>query len=91
MNGSTWNYKIWIYLLASSGLVVVILLSYEFFYRFPIWSLRAFRVSSDSMCPTVCKGERVFVQMRYGNLTPRKEETSAHFCTANPARYSSNA
>jgi len=78
MNNSASKYKIWIYLLASGGLVLVSLLSYEFFYRYPIWNLRAFRVSSDSMCPTVCKDERVFVQMLYGQpYSPKRGDVIA--------------
>jgi signal peptidase I len=60
------KYTIWIYLLAAGGLVLVSLFSYEFLYRFRVWSLRAFRVPSRSMYPTICKDERVFVQMQYG-------------------------
>lgn len=58
------KYRTWLYLIVSFGAVIVLLFSYEFFYRYPIWTLRAFSVPSMSMCPTICRGERIFVQMQ---------------------------
>ena len=57
------NYRAFIYVTVSGGLIVAALFAYEFFYRYPIWNLRAFRVPSSSMCPSICSGERVFVEM----------------------------
>ena len=60
------KYRIWIYLAVIARAIVATLFSYEFVYRYPIWTMRAFKIPSDSMCPTICNGERIFVQMLYG-------------------------
>jgi signal peptidase I len=62
------NYRTFLYIISSFGLVVAAVFAYEFFYRYPIWTLRAFRVPSSSMCPTICSGERVLAQMQYGKV-----------------------
>jgi len=58
------KYRTWLLLLVGAGLVVAGLFAYEFFYRYPIWTLHAFVIPSSSVCPTVCKGERILVEMR---------------------------
>lgn len=57
------KYRALIYIIVSGGVIAATLFAYEFFYRYPVWTLRAFRVPSRSMCPTICSGERVFVEM----------------------------
>ena len=64
-NGSS-NYRLWIYLLVGVGLAVGGLFGYQFIYRYPIWTLHAFRVPSGSMCPAICQEERIFVVMQGG-------------------------
>ncbi len=60
------KYRIWLYFAFFAGAIVVALFSYEFVHRYPVWTLRAFKIPSRSMCPTICNGERIFVQMLYG-------------------------
>ena len=60
------KYRTIIYILGFLGIVGAAFLAYEFIYLYPIWTLRAFKVPSSSMCPTICNGERVLVQMRFG-------------------------
>jgi signal peptidase I len=67
MRDTPTHYRFWLYVLISIGSVIAALFSYQFFYRYPIWTLRAFRVPASSMCPAICNGERVFVQMRNGD------------------------
>lgn len=67
------NYRLWIYLLVGTGMVLGGLFGYEFIYRYPIWTLHAFRVPSSSMCPTICNGERILVEMQGGQpYTPKR-------------------
>lgn len=66
MNRQPSKYRIWICLLVSAGLVLAGIFAYVFVYRYPIWMLHAFRVPSNSFCPTICNGEYIFVRMRYG-------------------------
>lgn len=66
MSGAPSQYRVWIYLIALAGFLLVLLFAYEFFYRYPIWTLRAFRVPSKSMCPTICSGERILVHVQNG-------------------------
>jgi signal peptidase I len=63
MSNGPSKYRTWLLLLVTVGLVLVGLFGYEFFYRYPIWTLHAFIVPSSSMCPTICKGERMFVEV----------------------------
>ncbi len=60
------------------GAVASGLFGYFFFYRYPIHSTRAFKISSDSMCPTACVHERILVtidpSVRY---TPRRGDVIA--------------
>jgi signal peptidase I len=65
VTSSTSNYRLWIYLFVTIGLALVGLFCFEFIYRYPIWTLRAFSVPSRSMCPTICEGDYIFVQMEY--------------------------
>jgi signal peptidase I len=61
--------------MAAAGAIIAVLFCYQFMLRFPIWTLRAFKISSDSMCPTVCRGERAFVEMQYGRpYVPKRDE-----------------
>lgn len=64
MNRGSSKYRIWIYLMAVAGAIVAVLFCYQFMFRFPIWTLRAFKVPSRSMCPTICSGERIVVQIQ---------------------------
>jgi signal peptidase I len=66
MNPSSFQYRFWIYLLASLGALVAALFAYLFVFRYPIWTLHAFVVPSGSFCPTICKGERVLARMQFG-------------------------
>jgi signal peptidase I len=73
MTDASSKYKMWIYLMASVGALLAALFAYHFVYRYPIWTLHAFVVPSSSFCPTICKGERVFVQMQFGEpYIPRR-------------------
>jgi signal peptidase I len=48
-----------LYSLGLIGLLTAAVFSYFFLYRYPYWNARAFVVPSGSMCPTVCKHERL--------------------------------
>jgi signal peptidase I len=62
MNSASKKFPIVLYSSVALGLCVSVFLGYEFFYHHPYWTYRAFRITSESMCPTVCKGERIFAQ-----------------------------
>jgi signal peptidase I len=64
MNDTPSKYRTWIFLLVAAGFVLAGAFVYEFFYRYPIWTLRAFVARSSSMCPAICDGERILVEMR---------------------------
>lgn len=64
--------KIFIYLGAVCALSVATLLV-MFFRRANSFELRAFRVPSDAMCPTVCRKERVLVGMDAFAGRPQRE------------------
>ncbi len=64
MSHSSSSVSFWLYPLIAAGFVVACLFGFAFGYRYPIWTLRAFRVPSSSMCPTVCNGERIFAELR---------------------------
>ncbi len=75
MTDSSSKYRIWIYLMVSVGALLAALFAYQFVYRYPIWTLRAFVVPSSSFCPSICKGERVLVQMQFGKpYVPKRGE-----------------
>ena len=50
-------------LLALIGCIGVAIFGYYFGYRYPLTSMRAFRITADSMCPAVCQNEHMFAQM----------------------------
>jgi signal peptidase I len=58
------KFRLMIYVLASVGFILVSLFAYQFGFRHPIWTLRAFRITSSSMCPTVCEGDFVLTDMK---------------------------
>src|ERR1700690_857107 len=64
MSSAPSKYRILILFLVATGSVGAGLFGYEFLYRYRIWTLRAFRASSNSMCPAICAGQQIFVQMQ---------------------------
>jgi signal peptidase I len=56
------SFRILIFACVVFGVCAATFLVSELFYLHPYWTFRAFRVASMSMCPTICKDERVFVQ-----------------------------
>lgn len=64
MNATSKKFRILFYLSVVLGLCAFAFIGFEFFYLHPYWTYHAFRVASESMCPTICKGERVFVKMK---------------------------
>lgn len=75
MNQGPSGYRTFLWFIAVVGPLVAVLLCYEFLYRYPIWAMRAFRVPSASMCPTICSGERIFVEMQYGRpYLPKRDD-----------------
>lgn len=88
MSDGASNYRFWIYLLVGIGLVLGGLFGYEFIYRYPIWTLHAFWVPSSSMCPTICEGERIFVEMRGEQpYVPQKGDVIVFKQRSEPANY----
>jgi signal peptidase I len=81
-------YRIWIYLFVGIRLVLAALFGYEFIYRFPIWTLHAFRVPSSSMRPTICNGERVLAEMRgEPPYVPRRADAILFDYGTDPAKF----
>jgi signal peptidase I len=63
MAGTSFKFRFFVYVLTAFGSLSVVLFGYYLCYRYPYWSMRAFRATSNSMCPTICKGERVIVKI----------------------------
>lgn len=64
MNSASRNFRILVYASVILGACASAFIGFEFFYLHPYWTFRAFRVASESMCPTICKGEQIFVQTK---------------------------
>ncbi len=57
------------------GIIAAVIFGYIFFYRYPIGSTRAFKITSDSFCPSACLRERILARIdSFGSYHPQRED-----------------